>query len=480
MNDKLIDFLDKTQFKTVVDDSRKVTPGCLFVAIKGLHFDSHTVLEEVEKNGAVAVVGEEAPENLQFVPKHYFQATNSREALGEIAAYIHNFPSQKLEVIGVTGTDGKTTTSNLIYHILKTAGKKASVVSTISAVVGNKHLDTGFHVTNPEPLQLQKLLDEMVGSGIKMAVLEVTSHGLDQERVSGVKFDTAVLTNITHEHLDYHKTLEKYRDTKLKLFFKAKNVILNADDPSFKYFKLKLANKLLATYSLEGKADFVAKKIFATSQGITFEVTNQGRAFPFKSHLLGKFNVSNLLAGIAAVRVYDIDWETIQRAVASFYSPKGRMEEIKNNLGIRIFVDFAHTPAALSNLLTTAKTLTDGKIICVFGCAGERDATKRPMMADISTSLADTSIFTTEDPRQEKVMDIIKQMEKGVRTQNENKYLIEPDRMEAIKKGINLAKPGDVVLVTGKGHEKTMCFGNKEISWNDSRVIRKLLKNQNN
>ena len=470
MTDKLLSFLQKTPFTSVVDDSRKVTKDCLFVAIKGAHFDAHDFLAEVIKKGAVGVVGERKIKDLPFVPQNYFQVDNSRQALGEIAAFVNNNPSEEMEVIGITGTDGKTTTANLIYHILNFAKKKVAVVSTINAVVGNKNLDTGFHVTNPEPLQLQSILAQMVADKTKIAVLEVTSHGLDQDRVAGVKFDTGVLTNITHEHLDYHKTFANYRDAKLKLFLKAKTVVLNADDQSFNYFCQRLSDKKVITYSLTKSVDYLATDI-SEKDGLSFVVVNAGQRYSFKSLLFGRYNVSNLLAAIATVRLYGVGWPDIQKTVVTFESPKGRMEEIKNTRGFRTFVDFAHTPNALENLLKTVRQMTDKRVIAVFGCAGERDVAKRPLMAEIATRLADLSIFTAEDPRHERIEDIFEAMKQGVAPSNRAKYLTIPDRMEAIGKAISLAKKGDLLIICGKGHEQSMCFGDVETPWSDQGAI---------
>lgn len=475
MTDKLLTFLKKIKFTSVVDDSRKVTQGVLFVAIKGAHFDAHEVLKDVVKKGAVGVVGEKNIKDLTYVPENYFQVASSRQALGEIAAFINGDPSKKMEVIGVTGTDGKTTTANIIYHLLSYAQKKVGVISTINAVVGNQNLDTGFHVTNPEPLQLQSILTKMVKSKTKIAVLEVTSHGLDQDRVAGVKFDAAVLTNITHEHIDYHKTFANYREAKLKLFLTAQTAVLNADDPSFNYFHQKLSNKKVITYSLNTLADFQAVNITEDQDGLVFEVLNENQNYLIHSLLFGRYNISNLLAGIAVARLYGVDWLDIQKALTTFQSPKGRLEEVKNTRGFRTFVDFAHTPNSLENLLKTARRMTDKRVIAVFGCAGERDIAKRPLMAGIATSLADLAIFTAEDPRHEKIEDIFSEMIKGVVPANRAKYLTIPDRMEAIRKAVSLAQTGDLVVICGKGHEQSMCFGDEERPWSDQEALKEVL-----
>lgn len=373
-----------------------------------------------------------------------------------IAAYtLYQYPSKSLKVIGVTGTDGKTTTSNIIYHILQSSGIKTGLVSTVNAKIGKNEYDTGFHVTNPGPFQLQKLLRKMVDKGLEYAVLEVTSHGLDQSRNFGVKFDIGVLTNITHEHLDYHKTFENYVKAKAKLFQNSKINIINTD--YFKFFK-KYINK--------------NNKVVLYDQNSLNPRLLKAVNTKFKEN----YNVLNATAAILVTKEIGISDSKIIAAIKTFKGVEGRMQEIKNKLGIKIIVDFAHTPNALENLLQTLKKqkTKNAKLIAVFGCAGERDIQKRPMMAEISTRLSDVTIFTAEDPRHENVLDIIIQMQKGVKKRNAKIFEIS-DRLEAIKQAIKIAKKGDIVVVCGKGHEKSMNFNGKEIPWSDEKAIKKVI-----
>lgn len=381
------------------------------------------------------------------------------------------FPSKKLTVIGVTGTDGKTTTVHLIRHILKTAGKKADLISTVSA--------PGLHTTTPNPWTLQKLLHQMVRRGVKYVVLEATSHGLDQHRLWGVKFDIGVVTNITHEHLDYHKTYENYLRAKAKLFRHVKVAVLNRDDKSFKYLNSQfvIRNSQLITYGIKNQADFTPK------------------SFPFKTLLPGEYNRYNCLAAIAVTSVLGIAPEEIRKAVASFKGVIGRMEEINEGQNFRVIVDFAHTPNALENALKTISKLKsqNSKIIVVFGCAGLRDIAKRPMMGEIAARLADVAVLTAEDPRTEDVNEIIQQIAKGCLrggakekdlsnwsnwSNLKGKFFVRiPDRREAIRFAIQkLAKKGDVVIICGKGHERSMCYGKTEYPWSDQEEARKALK----
>lgn len=379
-----------------------------------------------------------------------------------LAVLINGYPARKLKVIGVTGTDGKTTTSSLIYHILTTAGFKASLITSVSAKIGDKEYDTGFHVTTPDPKAVQKFIKKAVSVGSEYLVLETTSHALDQNRVFGCNYLMAVITNVTHEHLDYHKTYENYVKTKAKLFKKVKYSVINIDDKSYDYLK-KVASGQIITYGL-----------------------NRGnynlRNFKFETRLPGTYNKYNCLAAISAAKSLRIDDSTIKKALSSFKPVLGRMDEVKNNQSasrrIKIIIDFAHTPNALEVALKTAKGMikNNGKLISVFGSAGLRDQTKRPLMGKAASASADVIILTAEDPRTERLNDIINQIAQGIKETKVKLYKI-PNRQEAINFAIQkAARPGDVIMFTGKGHEKSMCFGNTEYPWSDYEAVQKALK----
>lgn len=361
-------------------------------------------------------------------------------------------PSEKLTVIGVTGTDGKTTTTNMIYQILKEAGKKTSMVSTINAVIAGKEIDTGFHVTSPDSILVQKLLKESVRSGDEYIVLEVTSHALDQHRFDGIKFDVGVITNITHEHLDYHKTFKNYFETKLKLLKNVKFAVVNQN----------LGIKGV-TFGLN-KGDFNQKRL------------------ELKLKIPGNYNIENALAAMAVATSLGIDQKIARRVVENFSSLTGRMEEIKNNKGIKIIIDFAHTPNALEQALKALRSqVASGRLIAVFGCAGERDEQKRPKMGEIAQKLANLVVITAEDPRGQ-IEKINKQIlvgslkAKGVIDKN---LFVINDRSKAISFAINnLAKKGDTVGIFGKGHEKSINIdGKKEIPWSDEKAVLDALRN---
>jgi len=429
----------------ITDDSRKVKSGYLFVAIKGLRVDGHKFIPQAIKKGARVVVGEE---NLQLSGVTYIKVDNSRRTLSLLASAWHRNPSQKLKIIGVTGTDGKTTTANLIYWILKKAGKKVGLVSTVSAKIGDRQYDTGFHVTNPEPLALYEFLAKMVEENCEYAVLEVTSHGLDQERVAGIKFDIGVLTNITHEHLDYHKTFRAYRRAKLKLFQNAKIAILNKDDENSNWIKKNIDSKVIFY-----QKDSLAKQRFPEP-----------------------YNQENATAAIMVARLLKVPQKDIARALESFPGVEGRLQEVKNRRGIKIIIDYAHTPNGLKSVLAALSKKKEGKLIALIACEGERDRKKRPMMAEIAGQLVDTTILNAIDIRSEKAQDIVSDMEVGIK-KTKGKYFKITDRGKAIDFAINrLAQKADTVVVCGKGHEKGMAYAGDERPWSDLEVINRVLK----
>lgn len=328
----------------ITEDSRRVKKGDLFVAVKGLTVDGHNYIQDAILSGARAVVGQLDKSKVKITSKTpYVKVKNSRSALGILASTFFNDPSQKLKVIGVTGTDGKTTTANLLYHIFVSCDKKVGLISTISAKIGKKEIDTGFHVTNPDPVSLQKLLKTMVREKCEFAVIEVTSHGLDQERVAGVTFDSAVLTNITHEHLDYHKTWESYRDAKAELFRLARSfIVLNKDDSSFSYISGKASSGVqIFSYSLFPDAtSLYAQNIKYMEEGMEFDIFDGVAALNCKSSLMGSYNVANILAATTCARQYNLDLKDIKKAIETFKPPVGRLEKINTKKGFTIYVDF--------------------------------------------------------------------------------------------------------------------------------------------
>lgn len=384
-----------------------------------------------------------------------------------LANFFYGSPGGKIKVIGVTGTDGKTTTASLIYHILQTAGLKCALLTTVSALVDGKSYDTGFHVTTPNSFSLQKYLKKAVRAKAEYFILETTSHALDQNRVSGIPFQIGVLTNITHEHFDYHKTYQKYALAKIKLLQKAKISIINKDDSSYQ----------LVTENLK-KNKYKGKVI---TYGLDKTARINPKNFYFTTKLLGKFNQYNCLAAIAALKSININDQFIRQGLLTFKPPPGR-QEIVYDKDFRVMVDFAHTPNSFLQILPVVKSMTKGRLIHVFGAAGLRDSGKRSAMGEASAAYSDIIILTSEDPRGEPIEKINREIIKGIkRVKNvKGKSCLEiPDRKQAIENAISLARRFDTVIITGKSHEKSMNYtGQREEPWDEFKAVNEALGNK--
>lgn len=367
---------------------------------------------------------------------------------------LNGWPTRRLKIVGVTGTDGKTTTAHLIYAMLKAGGHKTALISTVAAYIGDQEIDIGLHVTNPDATRLQPLLRAIADRGFSHLVLEVTSHGLDQNRLVGTDFFAGVITNITHEHLDYHWTMDKYREAKAKLILNAKYSILNKDDPNFRYLKSRAGGEVVP---------FGPTKI---------EIANPA--------LAGEYNRYNIGAAETVAQIVGVPPPTIRRAVRDFAGVPGRMEEVRLGQPFRAIVDFAHTPNALDQVLRElSNQLTNNhKLILVFGCASERDNAKRPVMGRIAARLVDRAIVTAEDPRRESLAQIYADITSRIASQGSmiKKIVREDDRAKAIELAVKMARPGDMVVATGKGHEKSMNIGGVEYPWSDREAIEKAIR----
>lgn len=379
---------------------------------------------------------------------------------GSIAEFKYGFPAKKLHVLAVTGTDGKTTSATMLYHVLKTAQKKVALVSTVAAYIGEERLDTGFHVTTPTPAQLQKLMRKLVNEGYEFLVLETTSQGIYQYRTWGIFPEIAGVTNISQDHFDYHLNYENYLAAKALILRDSEKIILNRDDISYQPLRdvLRVSESRVVSYSIEHQND--PKLMRAIKQ-----------RFP------EAYNVSNALLVAKFAQLLDLNVEQIIEGLKSFTGVPGRMESVANNKGLNVIVDFAHTPQGLQSALTALRNQTKrpAKLIAVYGCAGLRDALKRPKMGQIGTSLADFCVFTAEDPRTEDIWSIIRQMKEQL-TKHHSRVISIADRYEAIKFALTkLAKEGDTVVILGKGHEQSMCYGTTEHPWDDREVVRKIL-----
>lgn len=475
----------------ITQDSRQVKPGDIFVALQGEAADGHRYISQAVANGAAAVLG---MQEIEPLPVPYLRVADSRLALAQLAAAFYGYPARQLTVIGVTGTDGKTTTCNLIYHILRAAGVRVGMVSTVNAIIGEQMLDTGFHVTTPDAPDVQRYLSLMVEAGLTHVILEATSHGLAQDRVAACDFDLAVVTNITHEHLDYHGSYEAYRAAKGKLFtgldytpekkFRPqRGAILNRDDSSFEYLHALSAQPQL-NYGFDPAADVRPEQVIYAPESMNFtavgrSIDNESFRIALQTPLIGAYNISNCLAAVTLTRGFlNLPEQAIAAGLKAFPGVPGRMERIDLGQDFTAIVDFAHTPNALRSALQTARQLTPGRVIAVFGSAGLRDRMKRRMMAETSAQLADLTILTAEDPRTESLADILAEMAEGMQKsggiEGRNFWRI-PDRGQAIRFAVNLAQAGDLVIACGKGHEQSMCFGQTEYPWDDRVAMRAAL-----
>jgi UDP-N-acetylmuramoyl-L-alanyl-D-glutamate--2,6-diaminopimelate ligase len=481
----------------ITADSRKVIPGALFVAYPGVSIDGHDFIQDAITRGAAAIIGEQTLTQHATRNTSYLQVRNGREAFAYLHAAWNDYPARKMIMIGVTGTDGKTTTTNLVHSILTAAGIRAGMISTVNALIGDRVLDTGLHTTTPDADDVQRYLKEMVEAGMTHCVLETTSHGLMQHRVDGCEYDIAVVTNITHEHLDMHGSFEAYRAAKSVLFESlttsfdkglTKAAILNLDDSSFPYLKDSIEKSAdrsqhqtkIISYSVKHPANCAAIEIDYQPDAIHFKAIGSGYSIAIATSLVGEYNVSNCLAAIAAmIDGLHIDPKIVQQGIANLKGVSGRMERIDEGQDFIAIVDFAHTPNALDQAIAAARTMTDGRVIVAFGCAGLRDRDKRRLMGEVAGKSADKIVITAEDPRTESLDEIIATTAKAIAAQGRTEgtdFWRVPDRGEAIAKACSLAKSGDIVLICGKGHEQSMCFGTIEYPWDDRDAMRAALR----
>jgi UDP-N-acetylmuramoyl-L-alanyl-D-glutamate--2,6-diaminopimelate ligase len=489
-------------------DSRKVQSGDVFVAYRGVESDGHKYIGNAIEHGAAAIVCEQLPPQASSVP--IMQVRNGREAFAWLCAAQRDFPSRALTLIGVTGTDGKTTTSTLLFNILKAASLKTGLISTVSAVIGDENYDTGLHTTTPDADDVQRYLAQMRDAGTTHCVLETTSHGTAQYRVDGCEFDLAVITNITQDHLDFHGTREAYRAAKARLFEMSPRVVLNADDAySFDHLRA-IPNKQRWIYSASPESVVLPEstegnvasaypalldrsapdmrpstssgRVYASdirhdADGMAFVLHSSRGAVELRSSLIGDYNVSNILAAATTALALDVPTSAIQQGIAQTRAVPGRMERIDAGQAFTAIVDFAHTPNALANALQALRRITQKRLIVVFGCAGERDAQKRPLMGEAAARLADVVIVTAEDPRRESLDAIMAQIDIGIaRANSKSEVHHVPDRGEAIALACSLARVGDVVVACGKGHEQSMCFGTIEYAWDDRVAMRQAIE----
>ena len=468
------------EIKGIEHDSRKVQAGTLFVCIAGFHVDGHKFIPQAAANGAVAILTTRAAAEVA-VPEGVavLQVPELQAALDVLVPFFHDYPSRDMRVIGITGTNGKTTTSYLIRAILREAGYKVGLIGTIQIMMEEEVFP--IHNTTPDVVELQHTLAMMRDKGMDYVVMEVSSHALDQNRVAGLEFDTAVFSNLTQDHLDYHKTLENYKLAKAKLFDllgakgvkENKTAVVNADDQAGATM-LEHAHCRHLTYGIENKAALQATNVEVLASGASFTLTEEflGK-MDLQLHITGIFNVYNVMAAVGAAIAEKIDPAVIKKALSDFTSVPGRFELVKAGQDFSIIVDYAHTPDGVENVLHTARRIAKKKIIAVFGCGGDRDRTKRPIMGRLAAELADVVIATSDNPRSEDPDFILSEVEAGVKEAIGKKHHeCISDRREAIFRAVELAEKDDIVIILGKGHEDYQILKDKTIHFDDKEVAR--------
>ncbi len=461
------------EVKGICFDSRKVKPGFLFVAIKGTQSDGHLFIGKAIDLGAVAVVAEKLPESISD-KVNYVTVKNTAQALGIIAANFYKNPSHQLLLVGVTGTNGKTTVATLLYKLFNSLGHRSGLLSTVANKIVDKEIPSTH--TTPDPIQLNELLVEMVEAKCTHCFIEVSSHAIDQERVAGLKFAGAIFTNITHDHLDYHKTFENYIKAKKKYFDELSPdafALVNADDKRGMVM-LQNTKATKQSFGLKKMVDFKGKIITNSIDGLELEIGNKTVWFK----LIGDFNAYNLLAVYGAAILLGQDSDEILTHLSAMQGAAGRFELVRPGAKITAIVDYAHTPDALKNVLETIAHFRTGaeQVITVVGCGGNRDKTKRPLMASIACRFSDRVVITSDNPRDEDPMEIIREMQTGIGPSEIRKTLVMADRAEAIKTACMLAKQKDIILVAGKGHEKYQEIKGVKHPFDDREVLERMLK----
>jgi len=457
-------------------DSRRVKPGCLFICISGFKTDGHLYIEQAVKNGAAAVLTEreiDFPKDLTII-----KTADSRQALSVAAANFYGRPTHDLRVIGVTGTNGKTTTTHLIRAILQEAGLKTSIMGTLYAQVDNKTVDFGR--TTPEALEIEGFMRTGLDSGARYAVMEVSSHALALYRVSEIDFNVAVFTNLTQDHLDYHDSMENYMAAKQRLFAmippqEGNLAVVNADDGYARDF-IRAAKTPIITYAINYESDVKAINVKNSLKGSSFTVCYQDRTFNIKMKLIGLFSVYNALAAVAVALAEGVSPDIIKKALQKVEGVPGRFEQVDAGQDFTMVVDYAHTPDGLENILRTGRELTESRLITVFGCGGDRDRGKRPLMGEVAASYSDFCVVTSDNPRSEDPEAIIDDIVPGLDKVKDSRYAIISDRREAIRHAIYLARKGDLIIIAGKGHETYQLIKDKMLDFDDKKVAIEILK----
>lgn len=464
---EVISKVKNTKVSDVTDDTRKVKKGSVFVCIKGDNFDGHTAAAEMLKKGASAVICE-----YSLGLKKEVVVKNTRSAYAIMCANFFSNPAKELKLIGLTGTNGKTTSTYLIKSLLESAGKKVGLIGTMQNMIGDEVFETSY--TTPTAYELQSLFRKMADAGCEYCVMEVSSQALAQGRVDGLHFAVAVFTNLTQDHLDFHGSMENYRAAKKILFRRCDTAIINKDDANGAYMAQGLECKVLTYSAKDNSADFVAKNITLTSKGITYELLGNGIIDRVKCPIPGKFTVYNSLAAACVAVSVGIEFSAICAAFKNVSGVKGRIEVVPTDTDYTVIIDYAHSPDGLINILSSVKEFAQNRVIVVFGCGGDRDRNKRPKMADAAASLADFVVLTSDNPRTEDPEQIVNDAAQGLKGHKVDKKII-VDRTEAIRFALGEAKAGDVIVLAGKGHETYQIIGKEKRHYDEREIVSSIL-----
>ena len=453
----------------ITDNSEKVVPGCIFVCIRGKRFDGHTKAAEALTKGAAAVV---VSRDLGL--ENQIIVEDTRAAYTLLCAASHGNPERRLKLIGITGTNGKTTTAFVLRDALEHLGCKTGMIGTVKNVIGD--IEEPASLTTPDANDLFALFERMAECGCEYCVMEVSSQALAQKRVEGLHFACAIFTNLTRDHLDYHETMENYMAAKHILFENSDIAVINADDEAAEYM-MQGTQCRNVTFSLgNDNCDYTAKNIRYSAKGVKYEIISNEGICRVSFGVPGEFNVYNSMGAAVCLEELGFDRKSVSDAVSASRGVPGRMEVVPTDTPYSVIIDYAHTPDGLSNILTSLRKITEGRIIAVFGCGGDRDRTKRPIMGEIGTRLSDIAVITSDNPRTEDPDAIIEEILTGVEKHRNKKIVVEADRTKAISKALSCAQPGDVVVLAGKGHETYQILSTGKIHYDEREIVASLLK----
>lgn len=459
---------EEKEITFITDNSEKVCDGCIFVCIEGRRFDGHTKAAQAVERGAAAVVVQK-----DLGLKEQLLVENTRAAYTKLCAAYYSHPERKLDIIGITGTNGKTTSSFIIHSVLEKLGVKTGMIGTVKNITGDREYPASL--TTPDPYDLFGYFDEMVKSGCRCCVMEVSSQALDQKRVEGIRFKASIFTNLTRDHLDYHGTFENYAAAKHVLFENSDLAVINIDDEAAEYMLGGTSCRNVTFSAKSDDCDYSAKNIRMSASGVKYELVSNGDIGRVDFAVPGDFSVYNSMGAAVCLIELGFDFREVLEALSGCGGVPGRMELLKTDTPYSVIIDYAHTPDGLENVLKSVIKIAEGRVICVFGCGGDRDKTKRPIMGEIASRLADIAVITSDNPRSENPEAIIKDITAGV-VKHGAKIIVEPDRTEAIGKALSLARSGDVIVLAGKGHETYQITASGKAHYDEREIVARLLK----